>query len=154
MSEKSAKKFANRLSGSLTTVQRQSLSASEQARLTAIWKDSPWRITINVTDVQEVPGETDVHEALGELVVEGALTSDPALRIFVHNGDRSHVQRSIGEQRMMTIVLTRWPSGREAFHAREVPPGSRVLSVIGRSDSPLGDVPWRTRATGGLTPVR
>lgn len=105
--EEIREEFANRLSGSLTTVQRQSLSASEQARLTAIWKDSPWRITINVTDVREVPGETDVHEALGELVVEGTLTSDPALRIFVHNGDRSHVQRSTGEQLMMTIVLTR-----------------------------------------------
>ncbi|MCZ6771371.1 MAG: tetratricopeptide repeat protein [Proteobacteria bacterium] len=106
--------FESRLSGPLTAVQRQRLSASEQVRLTAIRKASPWRITINVTDVRE---------ELGELVVEGTLTSDPALRIVVHSEDRSHVQRRIGEKLAMTIVLTRWPSGREAFDAREVPPG-------------------------------
>ena len=130
--EEIREEFASRLSVPLTTVQRQSLNASEQARLTAIWEGSPWRITINVTDVREV---------VGELVVEGTLTTDPALRIRVHSGDRSHVQRRIGEQLAMTIVLTRWPSGREAFDAREVPPGSTVRSVIGRRDSAVGDVP-------------
>ncbi len=108
--EEIREEFASRLSGPLTTVQRQSLNASEQARLTAIWKGSPWRISINVTDVREV---------LDELVVEGTLTTDPALRISVHSGDRSHVQSSIGEQLAMTIVLTRWPlQGRGVRCAR------------------------------------
>jgi hypothetical protein len=130
--EEIRREFARRLSGPVTTVQRQRLNTSERARLTAIWKGTPWRITINVTDVREV---------LGELVVEGTLTTDPALRVCVHSRDRSHVQRSIGEQLTMTIVLTRWPSGREEFDAREVPPGSMARSAISPRDTPLGDIP-------------
>ena len=140
--EEIRKEFARRLSGPLTTVQRQRLNASEQARLTAIWEGSPWRITINVTDVREV---------VGELVVEGTLTTDPALSMRVHSGDRSHVQRSIGEQLAMTIVLTRWPSGPEAFDAREVPQGRESSLLLARArDILLGDVPQRTGATGAL----
>ena len=114
--------FVSRLSGPLTAVQRQRLNTSEQARLTAIHKASPWRITMNVTDLRE---------ELGELIVEGTLTTDPALKISMHSEDRSHAQRSIGEQLTMTIVLTRWPSGPEPFDAREVLPGSRGLSAVG-----------------------
>ena len=124
--------FASRLAGPLTAVQRQRLHVSEQVRLTAIREASPWGVTIKVTEVRE---------ELRELVVEGTLTTDPGLRIRVHSGDRSHVHRSIGEQLSMTIVLTRWPSGREAFDAREVPPGSRVQSVIALRDNPLRDRP-------------
>ena len=75
---------------------------------------------------------TDVREELGELIVEGTLTTDPALRISVHSEDRSHAQRSIGEQLTMTIVLTRWPSGPEPFDAREVCPGRGACLLLDR----------------------
>lgn len=79
--------------------------------------------------------------ALGELVVEGTLTTDPALGICVPSGDRSHLQRSMGEQLALTIVLTHWPTGPEAFGAREVRLGSRAQSAIAPPDT-AAKVPW------------
>ncbi len=65
--------FVSRLSSPLTAVQRQRLNTSEQARLTAIHRASPWLITNNVTDVLE---------ELGEFIVEGTLTTDQNFRAY------------------------------------------------------------------------
>ena len=79
--------------------------------------------------------------ALGGLIVEGTLTTDPALSICVHGGAQSDLQRSMGEQLALAIVLTHWPSEGETFDAREVRPGSMAQCPIAPPDTaPKG--PW------------